>query len=156
MEDLSILGNAAAVPIVITITQFVKRNIPLKRAPEVIALGVSLILCFCWELYKTTPEGMNAIFSGGPLSIFRWLVDNIIIGFATWLSSSKLYDLSYGDKKTQQKFDTINRQKDALQTEIHKMAGENTSSPEEKESPHVDEETNEVSEKLEDILKGRV
>lgn len=154
MEDLSVLGNAAAVPIVITVTQFVKRNIPMRRAPELIALGVSLILCFGWELYKASPADLNATFSAGGLSIFRWVIDNLIVGFATWLSASKLYDFSYGEKKTQQKFEEINRQKDVLQQELHRLSSE-LSSTEAEEPEHVDTETKEVSEKLEDILEGR-
>lgn len=155
MEDLSVLGNAAAVPIVITITQFVKRNVSMKRAPEVIALCVSLVLCFGWELYKTSPEALNAVLAGGALSIFRWVIDNIIVGFATWLSASKLYDFSYGEKKTQQKFEEINRQKDALQQELHRISN-SLAAPSEQEAPqNVEPENKEVSDKLEDILEGR-
>lgn len=157
MEDLTVLGNAAAVPIVITITQFLKRNFSTKRAPELVALGVSLILCFGWELYTADIEALRALFKSDALEIFRWGIKNLIIGFATWLSASKLYDFTYGEKKTQQKFEEINKQKDLLQSEVLKLRhgrdGADLRTEEPVDGP-VDEDP-ELSAKLQDILEGR-
>lgn len=152
MEDLTVLGNAAAVPIVITLTQLIKRNVNWKRAPEVIALGVSFVLCFGWELYSITPEELDLLILAGPLGIFKWIVDSVIVGFATWLSASKLYDLGYGEKKTQQKFEEISKQKDALHQQIMRLSGPD--SEEEGGNGAVDKDPN-LSDKLENILEGR-
>ena len=152
MDDLSVLGNAAAVPVVITMTQVIKRNVNWKRAPELIALGVSLVLCFGWAIYGATQEQVDAVLLSGPLGMFKWIVENIIVGFATWLSASKLYDFGYGEKKTQQKFEEISKQKDALHQEIMRLS--NSTSNEETGDESVDKDPD-LSEKLEDILEGR-
>jgi hypothetical protein len=152
MDDLSVLGNAAAVPIVITITQIIKRNVNWKRAPELISLGVALVLCLCWSLYEITQEEMNALILSGPLGFFKWTVTNMIVGFATWLSASKLYDLGYGEKKTQRKFEEISKQKDVLHEEIRRLS--DFASGEEGGNESVEEDSN-LSNKLEDILEGR-
>ena len=152
MDDLSVLGNAAAVPIVITITQIIKRNANWKRAPEIISLGVALVLCLGWNLYEITPEEMNLLLLAGPLGLFKWIVNTVIVGFATWLSASKLYDLGYGEKKTQQKFEKINQQKDALTVEVMRLS--NPTSDEEGSDGAVEKDGN-LSNRLEDILEGR-
>ena len=157
MEDLTVLGNAAVVPVVITITQFLKRNFSTRRAPELVALGVSLILCFGWDLYTADIAQLRGVFESGNLEIFRWGIKNLIISFATWLSASKLYDFTYGEKKTQRKFEDINKQKELLQSEVtelrHGRDGADLST-EEPIDEAMEEDPN-LSSKLQNILEGR-
>lgn len=153
MEDLlSGLGNVAAVPIVITLTQLIKRNVNWKRGPELIALGVSLVLCFGWRLYDMSQADLDILILSGPLGIFKWVIYTMVVGFATWLSASKLYDLGYGEKKTQQKFEEISKQKEALHNEIRRLSSPSVN--EEGGDGVVDKDPN-LSDKLEDILEGR-
>lgn len=154
MDDLSVLGNAAAVPVVMTITQIVKRNFRAERAPEMLALGASMLLCFGWDLYTADIEVLRAVFRSDYLEIFRWGIKNAIVGFATFLSASKLYDFTYREKKTQQKFEEINKQKEKLQLEVVKLREGNEPTTEEPDNGNVEEDP-ELSEKLKDILEGR-
>lgn len=118
MEDLAILGNAAAVPIVITITQMLKQNFKFKYGSDILALLVAILLCTGWELYNISPQELNIVSAGGFIGSFRFGVDLVITGFATWLASSKVYDLGYGHKKRTKKIET---EKKELVVEIEKL-----------------------------------
>jgi hypothetical protein len=148
MEDLSALGNVALVPVVIFVTQTLKKRLNFKRGPDALALLVSVCLCFGQDLYTATPEYIQqTIWGAGVFTTFRWMVDNFIVSFATWLSASKLYDLGYRDKKTDKKMKEIEQKKTELETEIVKLKVGGTH--------EVVEQNPSVSKKLQDILEGR-
>lgn len=150
MEDLSTLGNAAVVPIVISVTQLLKKQFRWRRAPETLALGVSLVLCFGWELYNITPEAFGVITQGGFLSMFKWAVGNLIVGFATWLSASKLYDLGYGEKKQKKKLIEAETEKKKLEEEVVKLKNGGVAKDEVQKPTEADD----LSTRLLEILEG--
>jgi len=147
MEDLSILGNAAAVPFVVAITQVLKKNLQwdFEHGSNLLALVVALVFCTGWEIYNLDAAALDVIAMGGFLGKFRYGVDLVITSFGTWLSASKIYDLSYGHKR---RHSAIEQEKDELRGEISKL----------KESQgDVDEDVDddpEVSAKLRKILEG--
>lgn len=120
MEDLSILGNAAAVPFVVAITQVLKKNLQwnFEHGSNLLALVVALVFCTGWEIYNLDAAALDLISAGGFLGHFRYGVDLIITSFGTWLSASKIYDLSYGHKKRNS---VIEQEKEELRTEISKL-----------------------------------
>lgn len=73
-------------------------------------------------MYSLTPDTW-ALANQDTLSLFRWSIDTLIVGFATWLSASKLYDLGYGSKKKQQKMAQIEEEKAQLEEQITKSQG---------------------------------
>lgn len=145
MEDLSILGNAAAVPIIIFLTQLLKKNLRHKYASDLVALGLSLIVCAGWELYTIEPTIIQEL-SGSFLAKFRFSIDLIITSFATWLAASKVYDLGHGKKKHEKQ---SAEEKKVLEEKIIILQnGNGHGEADDKEDPKV-------SEKLLDILEGR-
>ena len=147
MEDLIVLGNAAAVPIIIFLTQVLKKNFNFSYKSDFLALILALIVCSCWEIYNITPETIQEL-SVGLVAKFRFGVDLVITSFATWLAASKLYDLGHGNKKKAKK---VAAEKHILEEEIEKLRNGNGNGD-------VDEETTESPEntdKLRDILEGR-
>lgn len=158
MEDLSVLGNAAAVPIVITITQMLKRNLKVKYGSDIMALVVSLLLCFGWGLYVMDEAAFYVLAESSALLKFRWGISQMIVGFATWLSASKLYDLGYGKKKQEKEFEQdkqkvveeVVKEKEKLQEEVVKLKKNGNGGEDE-----PIEEDPEVSSKLLEILKER-
>jgi len=101
MEGLEALGNAGVVPIIILLTQLIKRKIgDFRYGSDVLALLMSFILCVGWEFYYMTPEAYVLWSSLNALELFKWAIsDVIVVGFATWLAASKIYDLGHGNKK---------------------------------------------------------
>jgi len=94
------LGNMGVVPIVIFITQAIKKRIgDFKYGSDLMAAILSLVLCVGWEFYYMTPEAYTAWAALNGLEIFQWAVAMVGTGFATWLAASKIYDLGHGDKK---------------------------------------------------------
>ncbi len=146
MEDLTVLGNAAAVPIIIFLTQLLKKNIKFQNGSDLMALLLSLIVCSGWEVYNLTPEASQEL-SAGFIVKFRFVVDLIIVSFATWLAASKIYDLGHGSKKRSKKVEVEKR---ALRTEIEQLKknGNGDSNEETAETP-------EISDKLRAILEER-
>lgn len=115
MEGLEILGNAGVVPIVIFLTQLIKKKVgKFKYGSDVLALGLSLVLCLGWEFYYMSIEAFQTWQAMTGLETFRWGIDQLITGFATWLAASKIYDLGHGNKKKEQ-------EKVKLQAEIVKL-----------------------------------
>ncbi len=147
MDDLTVLGNAAAVPIIIFLTQLLKKNLRFKRGSDALALLLALVVCSGWEVYNITPEILQEL-SAGFIVKFRFGVDLIITSFATWLAASKVYDLGHGQKKKAKK---IAAEKQELRNEIVKLKNGNRHG-------EVDEETmenSEVDNKLRDILERK-
>ena len=103
MEELALLGNAAAVPVIIFITQLIKKNFSFKYRSDVISLILAVPICFGWAFYTTSNEVLVEQFSGFLVGA-RSFIDLLVISFATWLSASKLYDIGLGKKKQQAKF----------------------------------------------------
>ena len=145
MEDLSILGNAAAVPIVIFLTQLLKQNVSHKYASDLVALGLALVVCGGWEIYNIEPAVIQEL-SASFLAKFRFAVDLIITSFATWLAASKVYDLGHGKKKRAKK---VADEKKVLEEKIVILENGNGHGEED------DEEDLKVPDELLDILEGR-
>ena len=93
MDDLSILGNAALVPIVLAFTQMLKKARPVWNS-DIVAVVVSVSLCMGFNIYNLTD---NIIFT--TLGTFKFIVDAGISGVGTAFAAAKSYDLLYGDKK---------------------------------------------------------
>lgn len=146
MDDLTVLGNAAAVPIIIFLTQFLKKNFKFKRGSDFMALLLAIAVCSGWELYNITPETLQEL-SAGFIVKFRFGVDLVVTSFATWLAASKVYDLGHGQKK---KHIRVEAEKRKLKDEIVKLKNGNNHG-------EVDEETVETvedSDKLRSILEA--
>ena len=121
MEDLSLLGNAAAVPIIIAITQFLKRNFNFKRKSEVSSLLVSLLVCFGWEFYYTSPEQLILWWANGIIPILKHTIYLLMVSCATWLSASKSYDFFLGEKKTQKVIKEHCEEKEKLKKQVQEL-----------------------------------
>lgn len=160
-HTLEVLGNASAVPVVIFLTQLVKSRVgSLKYGSDLLALALSFILCFGWTFYNMTTDGYLLLQQMNALETFRWGIDQLIIGFATWLAASKIYDLGHGNKKR-------TKAVVALKEEIVKLKNGHSDGEEEEEaddepSPGAagepdgqDKEDSTVTDKLRDILEGK-
>jgi len=153
LEGLEALGNMGVVPIVIFLTQVIKKRIgDFRYGTDVLALILSVVLCVGWEFYYMTPEAHAAWLSLSMLGLFKWTVSLLIKSLGTWFSASKIYDFSHGNKKRELKVSTqLERQqteKVALQEEIEKLKNSNG------DKDGQTEEDPEVSDKLRAILEG--
>ncbi len=99
LEDLSLLGNVAAVPVVIAITQYLKGHLNFKRKADVIALPVSVLVCFGWEFFNLPETELAIVWGGSFVSVVKHVGELAMISVATWMSASKSYDLFVGEKK---------------------------------------------------------
>ena len=153
MEGLEALGNAGAVPVIIFLTQLIKKQIgDFKYGTDVLALLLSFVLCTGWEFYYMTAEAYTTWAALTGLELFKWGIDQVVVGFATWLAASKIYDLTHGNKKRNKKMSTQLEihmtEKVELQEEIVKLKNGHGD---------IDEQTEEdpeVSDKLRNILEG--
>ena len=145
MEDLSVLGNAAAVPIIILLTQLLKKNLNFKRGSDALALLLAVVVCSGWEIYNITPEEIQEL-SVGFIVKFRFGVDLIITSFATWLAASKVYDLGHGQKKQAKQ---VEAEKKELNDEIIKLKNGNGQGEADEEIM----ENPEIANKLREILE---
>ena len=146
MEDLTVLGNAAAVPIIIFLTQLLKKNFKFSRGSDFMALLLAVVVCSGWELYNITPEALREL-SGGFIVKFRFGVDLVVTSFATWLAASKVYDLGHGQKK---KAKRVAAEKKELHDEIVKLKNGNGNG----EADEKTVENSEISDKLRSILEA--
>jgi hypothetical protein len=158
-QTLEVLGNAGAVPVVIFLTQLIKKRVgDFKYGSDLLALGISFVLCFGWTFYNMSADGYFVWQQMNGLETFRWAIDQLIVGFATWLAASKIYDLGHGNKKRTNKVA-------ALEEEIVKLrnghfnegeeADDESSSHDAGEGDGQDKEDSAVSDKLRDILEGK-
>ena len=145
MDDLTALGNAAAVPIIIFLTQLLKKNFKFNRGSDLMALLLAIVVCSGWELYNITPEALQEL-SGGFIIKFRFGVDLVITSFATWLAASKIYDLGHGQKK---KANRVAAERKELHDEIVKLKNGNGNGEADEETV----ENSEISDKLRNILE---
>ena len=109
LAGLENLGNVGVVPIVIFLTQLIKKKIGnLKYRSDVLALFLSFGLCVGWEFYYMTPEVYTQWSAMNGLEFFKWAISDILfVGFGTWLAASKVYDLAHGNKKRQLNVDKV-------------------------------------------------
>ncbi len=153
MEGLEALGNMGVVPIVIFLTQMVKRRIgDFKYGSDILALLLSFVLCVGWEFYYMTSETYLAWASLNGLELFKWGVSMVGKGLGTWFSASKIYDFSHGNKKRNKavsaQLEIHMTEKVHLQEEIVKLKNGHG---------EIDEQTKEnpvISDKLREILEG--
>ena len=104
MEGLEALGNAGVVPIIIFLTQLIKTKIgDFKYGSDMLALGMSMVLCVGWTFYYMSPTDFDLWVATNFLAKFKWGINQVIVGFATWLAASKIYDLGHGNKKRETK-----------------------------------------------------
>ena len=102
LEVLDALGNATLVPIVIFLTQLIKKKIgDFKYGSDILALMLALVLTIVSYFYTMTPEQFSIWASGSALAMFKTGIDQLIIGFATWLAASKIYDLGQRKQGTE-------------------------------------------------------
>ena len=147
LEGFELLGNATLVPLVIFLTQLLKQHINFKYSSDAVALAVSFALCLGYGFYILNPEEAAAVI--GLHASFKFIVDAAITGFATWLASSKIYDLGHGDKKRSNRKDAEKR---ILEDEVTMLRngsdnGDSANEDTEEDSDH--------SQRLSDILEGR-
>ena len=147
MEGLEALGNVGVIPIVIFLTQMIKQKIgDFKYGTDVLALILSFVLCVGWEFYYMSPMAYMEWQALNGLAFFKWIVSSILlVGFGTWLSASKIYDLGHGDKKRERS--TV-KEKTKLQEEIIKLKNGNGGQDDQVEEDPL------VSDKLRAILEG--
>lgn len=144
MEDFTAWGNAAAVPLVVAITQILKRIFNFKRKADVISLLVSLAVCFGWEFYHTPEAELFILWTSSLVSTVKHLIDLLIVSFATWMSASKTYDLFLGEKRRAQELNTHLEEKEALKQEVETLKNGTQSS-----------EAVSVDQKVREILEGK-
>lgn len=147
MEDLSLLGNAAAIPIVVAITQFLKRNCNFKHKSEVISLLVAVLVCVGWEFYYTPAKQLNLWWSSGFIPALKHTVHLLVVSAATWLSASKSYDFFIGDKKRQAELQGHLTEKETLKKAVEELKNGKS------EEPHAVD--TELDTKLRTILEER-
>lgn len=122
--DISLLGNVAAVPIIVAITQFLKKSFNFSRKSDVISLLVSFLVCSGWEFYHTADADILLMWTAPLIAKIRHTIDLIIVSFATWLSASKSYDLFIGDKKWNKQMEEIHTEKEDLKKQVEVLTNE--------------------------------
>lgn len=160
LEGLEALGNAAAVPVIIFLTQLIKKRIGnFKYGSDVLALGLSFVLCTGWTFYEMTPTEYATWAAYDGLHLFKWAIDRTLVGFATWLAASKIYDLGHGNKKRDTKSKEVLLKKKELEEKLLDL--ETSLQPVNVEPAKGDtheepvEETKDLSEQLREVLEGR-
>lgn len=156
MEDIALWGNAAAVPIIIAITQFLKNNFPkrFKRRADVISLLVSVAVCMGWWVYTTPEAEIIARYQSGIISTVKGGIDLLIVSFATWLSATKSYDFFLGEKKRAKELDDHLIEKEKLRVELEAVRNDGKE-PTNNGAVGTFTEDVEFSEKLRAILEER-
>jgi hypothetical protein len=99
LEEFALLGNAAAVPIIIGTTQLLKKNFSFKYKSDVVSFVVSLIICPLWWFYNTPGEQVVDMFDDGVVATFKFIIELFLISVATYMTASKSYDMFSGNKK---------------------------------------------------------
>lgn len=149
MEEFALLGNAAAVPIIIGTTQLLKKNFSFKYKSDVVSFVVSLIICPLWWFYNTPEAQVIDMFDDGVVATAKFIMELFLISVATYMTASKSYDMFSGNKK---RVDQHTTEKDELQEKINVLEMSLESGG--KSEDDVDDE-NEIRDKLLEILGER-
>lgn len=149
VADLSVLGNAAAVPIIIALTQFLKKNFNFTRKGDVFSLAISLLVCWGWEFYYTPEEQLKILWGATWIAYGKHALELSLVSFATWLSASKSYDLFIGDKKKAAELDEISSRKLELEQQLEGLKAMAEAAADEQPAS---EPNSEIDNKLRDIL----
>jgi len=149
LEELSLLGNAAAVPIIIGATQLLKKNFSFKYKADVVSFVMALVICPVWWFYKTPEVEILDALDDGLVTSVKFGMQLILISIATWLSATKSYDLFSGTKKREAKRQV---EKDELQEKINELEMTLESGG---KSEDDDDDENEIRDKLLEILGER-
>jgi hypothetical protein len=152
LDDLSLLGNAAAVPIIIAATQLLKKNFSFKYRADVLSFGVAMVICPLWWFYNTPEAAIRDALDDGTVRTVKFIISQFLVAVATYMSASKSYDLFSGNKKRDQHVQGIVAEKEQLQVKV-KQLEVNLGAGGKPVNEYEDE--NEISDKLLDILEGR-
>lgn len=152
MDDLSLLGNAAAVPIIIAATQLLKKNFSFKYKADVLSFGVALIICPLWWFYNTPEAQIIDALNDGTVATIKFIMTQFLISVATYMSASKSYDLFSGNKKRDQRVKGIEAEKEQLQAKVQQLEVHLESGGNPVNEP---DDSNEISDKLLEILGER-
>lgn len=149
MEEFALLGNAAAVPIIIGTTQLLKKNFSFKYKSDVVSFVVSLIICPLWWFYNTPEAQVIDMFDDGVVATVKFIIELFLISVATYMTASKSYDMFSGNKKRDVKHTT---EKDELQEKINELELnlENGGNPTDESNEEI-----EIRDKLLEILGER-
>jgi hypothetical protein len=147
VEGLEALGNAGVVPIIIFLTQLIKTKIgDFRYGSDVLALGMSMVLCVGWTFYYMSTSDFDLWAATNFLEKFKWGINQLIVGFATWLAASKIYDLGHGNKKREVK---VTEERKLLEEKIVGLENGNGNG-----EPHeVPVEEDDLSSRLREILE---
>jgi hypothetical protein len=149
LEDLTLLGNAAAIPAIIAITQFLKKNFNFKRKSEVLSLFVSMGVCFGWEFYYMSEAELISTWGGGIISTAKHIVHLVLVSCATWLSASKSYDFFLGEKRKKAEMEEHIAEKETLKQQVVELKNGGASP-----APEGEPDDTELDQKVRDILEG--
>jgi hypothetical protein len=149
LEEFALLGNAAAVPIIIGTTQLLKKNFSFKYKSDVVSFVVSLIICPLWWFYNTPGEQVIDMFDDGVVATAKFIIELFLISVATYMTASKSYDMFSGNKKRDVKHTT---EKDELHGRIAELEERMETGGEPADEPN---EEIEIRDKLLEILGER-
>lgn len=145
MDEVAWLGNAAAVPLIMAATQLLKKNFSFKYKADVVSFGVALIVCPGWWFYYTPEADILAALGGGIVEVGKFTIQQAMIAVATWMTASKTYDLTTGNKK---RLDKHTSEKQELHSKISELETSLTG-----ENNDVERDP-EIVDKLRQILEG--
>ena len=149
MEEFALLGNAAAVPIIIGATQLLKKNFSFKYKADVVSFVVSLIICPLWWFYNTPEAQIIDMLDDGIVATIKFGMQLVLISIATYMTASKSYDMFSGNKKRKDKHDV---EKETLQEKIYVLENSLKTGGKSEDEP---EDANEIRDKLLKILGER-
>jgi hypothetical protein len=158
LEELALLGNAAAVPVVIGITQLLKKNFYFKHKSDVVSFVVSLLVCPGWWFYSTDPEQITAAVDDGVIEVGKFVMQMGLISVATWFSATKSYDMFSGNKKRAGSHESEKQEikkQHASKTEVLFKRIEELENDLRSGGPDEPKDDSDVGDKLLEILEGR-
>ncbi len=125
MESFSLIGNAAAVPIIVGITQLLKKNFSFRYKSDMVSLIVSLLVCPLWWFWHTPELEIAAAVSGGVVVVGKFVMGQTLVAIATYMAASKSYDMFFGNKKrTKQHVGEKQELYDKIAELEHRLGGE--------------------------------
>lgn len=149
MEEFALLGNAAAVPIIIGTTQLLKKNFSFKYKADVVSFVVSLIICPLWWFYNTPEAQIIDMLDDGIVATIKFGMQLVLISIATYMTASKSYDMVSGNKKRKDKHDV---EKETLQEKIDVLENSLKTGGKSEDEP---EDADEIRDKILKILGER-